>query len=335
MYSQAPKKHLVFSTAYDPSTDQVLDWMAAMGGQFIRKNTNDQYIEREDTVLPVSAQAEDRRYASIWFRKISGLPRQDWLSGVHLSEAAEAFQANLPYFNQYVERERKTFYDFYYQSFQAGRILSPYEAIRLNKLVVLNLAASIGLDVPKTLITKRRKILERFRAECPEGVINKSISEHLFFDGPAPDIKRYANYTEEITDGMIRTMPETFDLSLFQEKLDKDFEIRTFYLEGRCHSMAIFSQDNERTSLDFRRYDKSNPNRLANFSLPGAHEALIARLMGLLGLNTGSLDLIQTRNGRMAFLEVNPAGQFGMVSVPCNYGLEKQIASYLINGNES
>ena len=30
------------------------------------------------------------------------------------------------------------------------------------------------------------------------------------------------------------------------------------------------------------------------------------------------------------FLEVNPVGQFGMVSLPCNYQLEKRIAQYLI-----
>jgi D-alanine-D-alanine ligase-like ATP-grasp enzyme len=49
-----------------------------------------------------------------------------------------------------------------------------------------------------------------------------------------------------------------------------------------------------------------------------------------LPLTTGSLDFIRTPGGRHVFLEVNPAGQFAMVSLPCNYRLEKRVAEYLI-----
>jgi hypothetical protein len=36
-------------------------------------------------------------------------------------------------------------------------------------------------------------------------------------------------------------------------------------------------------------------------------------------------------NKELVFLEINPVGQFGMVSHPCNYYLEKRIAQNLIN----
>jgi hypothetical protein len=39
---------------------------------------------------------------------------------------------------------------------------------------------------------------------------------------------------------------------------------------------------------------------------------------------------LQTPDGREVFLEVNPVGQFGMVSAPCNYHLEKKVAELLI-----
>jgi hypothetical protein len=35
------------------------------------------------------------------------------------------------------------------------------------------------------------------------------------------------------------------------------------------------------------------------------------------------------------FLEVNPTGQYGMVSDPCNYYLDKKIAEYLIDYDEN
>jgi hypothetical protein len=49
-----------------------------------------------------------------------------------------------------------------------------------------------------------------------------------------------------------------------------------------------------------------------------------------LRLETGSIDLIHTPDGRDVFLEVNPVGQFGMVSIPCNYGLERKVADLLM-----
>jgi D-alanine-D-alanine ligase-like ATP-grasp enzyme len=52
--------------------------------------------------------------------------------------------------------------------------------------------------------------------------------------------------------------------------------------------------------------------------------------MQKLKLNTGSIDMIYTNDSKFIFLEVNPVGQFGMVSKPCNYNLEKKIALNII-----
>jgi hypothetical protein len=53
-----------------------------------------------------------------------------------------------------------------------------------------------------------------------------------------------------------------------------------------------------------------------------------------MNLNTGSIDLICTKSGEYVFLEVNPVGQFSMVSFPCNYYLEEKIADLLIQKDE-
>ena len=51
--------------------------------------------------------------------------------------------------------------------------------------------------------------------------------------------------------------------------------------------------------------------------------------MNLIGLNTGSIDMILTPEGDYYFLEVNPVGQFGMISHPCNFYLEEKVANFL------
>jgi hypothetical protein len=53
--------------------------------------------------------------------------------------------------------------------------------------------------------------------------------------------------------------------------------------------------------------------------------------MKQLNLNTGSIDMAVNTENEYVFFEVNPIGQYGMTSVPCNYNLDKKIAEYLIN----
>ena len=94
--------------------------------------------------------------------------------------------------------------------------------------------------------------------------------------------------------------------------------------------MVIFSQNTEGTKTDFRNYNLSKPNRKMRYALPKEIENKIGKLMDSLNLNCGSIDIIYTTKKEYVFLEVNPVGQFGMVSTPCNYALEKQIAKTLI-----
>ena len=98
--------------------------------------------------------------------------------------------------------------------------------------------------------------------------------------------------------------------------------------------MAIFSQNNEKTKIDFRNYDRDLPNRTEPYTLPFDVEEKICKMMNALKLNTGSLDLIKSRNNEFVFLEVNPSGQFGMTAFPCNYPLHKEVSDYLIKENE-
>jgi len=111
----------------------------------------------------------------------------------------------------------------------------------------------------------------------------------------------------------------------------KRMDVRVFFLEGRCYAMAIFSQRDEQTRVDFRRYNYIKPNRTVPLRLRPDLEAKITRLFASLKLNTGSVDFIVDQQGRFFFLEINPVGQFSMVSVPCNYFLERQAALTLRN----
>jgi len=191
---------------------------------------------------------------------------------------------------------------------------------------VLRRAAREGIATPATLVTTEREALRRF---CEEhgAVITKPIGEVEAFI--AGEVSHFL-YTTPLGPAEIAALPERFAPSLFQEQIAKAYELRVFYLDGEFHAMAIFSQNDPQTRADFRQYNRERPNRNVPYRLrPDLTERLLGLMAGL-ELETGSLDLLVTPDGREVFLEINPVGQLGMVSHPCNYQLERRIAQLLL-----
>lgn len=187
----------------------------------------------------------------------------------------------------------------------------------INKLWVLEQAQKYGLDVPPYFLADNTDDV------CLNKTIMKTIGENPRMENIIKDHSgmMYTSIVEK---------PEStaFFTTFFQEKIEKQFEIRSFYLNGKIWSTAIFSQNDEQTKIDFRKYNAKKPNRNVPYNLPKDIEEKVRQLMLSLDLNCGSLDFIKSRN-KHYFLEVNAVGQFLGLSVKCNYSLEKEIAEYL------
>lgn len=72
-------------------------------------------------------------------------------------------------------------------------------------------------------------------------------------------------------------------------------------MDGVFHSMAMFTQRNQKTTIDYRNYDFEYPARRVPYDLPKSIEKKIDALMRELGLNTGSIDMIYTVNNEYVF----------------------------------
>jgi len=140
----------------------------------------------------------------------------------------------------------------------------------------------------------------------------------------------YYSNTTLITPETIAKFASTFPPTLFQECLNKKYELRIFYLDGVCYSSAIFSQNDPQTRIDFRNYNRETPNRVCPYQLPKKIEKRIRKLMNHYSMRSGSIDMVVEKTKGFVFLEVNPVGQFKQVSHPCNYRLEKRIAQSLM-----
>lgn len=321
---------LIFSNNDDHSTNDVIDWLLSWNAPFERAN--------EDTRVDLLAYSIDDkgvRYrirvnervldssdiTAIWFRR-GGL----WLHAeqVTLPPEHEAFSA---FINDQLAEDTHSVRQALL-SHQRGLSLNSEALANVNKLEVLSQAAAVGLKVPCTLVTSCRSEALKFARQYGS-VANKNISPGVI---PARGAFRAEGCTVRLQARDMEDLPDSFGPFLFQQYLEKYVELRIFYLDGECFASAIFSQQDERTQVDFRNYNYETPNRTPPFLLPLGVQDKVRALMRLLGLNCGSIDMILTPSLEYFFLEVNPVGLFWQVSHPCNYGLEKQIALWLTHG---
>lgn len=323
---------LILSINGDTSTNDVIDWLEHFGTSYFRLNDEDLYekyqvsfsINQKCKVEFYINDGENKRLfhsdeiTKVWFRKFGFF--KNFTNFHYVSEKlGHGFSGQL-------EKEFHSVVHLLYQSLDDRKWLTHYRTLNLNKLWVLSVAKNCGLMIPESICTNNS---EFFLSSMlfDKKLITKSIRDGDFIKF---EESMLGMYTVEIP---IKSpdFPRYFSFSLVQNKIEKAFEIRTFYLEGNFYSMVILSQKDPKTRTDFRKYNYHKPNRWLPFRLPSNIEKKIDALMRRLNLNTGSIDLICTPEGNYVFLEVNPTGQFSMVSKVCNYPIERDIAKYLIN----
>lgn len=71
--------------------------------------------------------------------------------------------------------------------------------------------------------------------------------------------------------------------------------------------------------VDFRNYNLKKVKGNVPYQLPLNIQLSLKKLVKELNLKTCSIDMLVSKDEEYYSLEVNPVGQFGMVSKPCNY----------------
>ena len=191
----------------------------------------------------------------------------------------------------------------------------------------LNIASSLGIKVPKTLISNSPEVVEKFRAEC-----GQIIAKPLF----AGDI-RYENATSVVFTTLIThkdlSAEENIRLAptIFQEYVSKDLELRVTVIGTKVLAASINSQEVSDAIHDWR---KASPNSLCfrPYNLPPFMSDKCAKLVAALGLTFGTIDMVKTPEGKYVFLELNPNGQWGWLETSTGEPYTTTIATLLERG---
>lgn len=327
---------LIFTIQYDFSSTSIVQLLTLMGQKVVRINADDSVHKFEKIGIDGSIYFKNTvtnesinlsKVKSCWWRR-TGISQSHFFNGekefnIHQSELTFLREKKIDYFfDEFISLKEYIFNSLY----QTTPINLGKPLFNLNRLSVLDIARRNNLKVPNYEVITNGEQLIATRQSLGKSV-TKAISNGVQWES---EDSRFYTYTELIEEHFYeKNLNSTYFPSLITGLIEKELEIRTFYIDGSFFSMAIFSQSDKKTSIDFRKYTN---NRNEPFNLPENIQENLKNIFAELQLNCGSVDLILDKNGDYIFLEINPVGQYAMTSLPCNYNLDRKIANYLLNG---
>ncbi len=183
-----------------------------------------------------------------------------------------------------------------------------------------------GIKVPQTILTNNPGEFKKFYAGLPKvsfkllkaPIVQKNNGEYL------------TCYNNIVTDEqakkaeLIKNNP-----SLFQEYIEKEYELRITSLENKVVAIKIDSQNSELSKVDFRRYDFKKVT-YEQIDIPNNVKKFCTDMMKHYGLLFGEFDFIKNKKGEYVFLEINPNGQWLWLELKSGYKLTKDVAENLL-----
>ncbi|WP_143304570.1 MvdC/MvdD family ATP grasp protein [Chitinophaga vietnamensis] len=320
---------LIITNQYEPTTDYVIDWLIEKKADFYRINSedmtqqtaiNDFSLSDDNTIELAGKKLYLPDIHVVWYRRW-----YDYRNTITRAVDKYHRQAIIE------SREEATQVSYYlFKLLRHKKWLSdPFQNQSHNKLHTLKLAKQVGLTVPDTLVTNSKARLRAFYEKHQGGIITKPVSDPYVFISDNGD--NYKSFTEKITSGFIDALEDQFFLSQFQSYVKGKYELRIFYLDGQFYPTAIIHSGTTDIKLSVS-YQVSRINMIA-YCLPEDIIAKLQRLMNVLGLNTASIDMLETEDGHITFLEVNPVGQFMGYATHNNYQIDEKIAEWLVKND--
>ena len=204
---------------------------------------------------------------------------------------------------------------------------APYIRHAENKQLQLRVAAELGLETPRTLITNDPGSVRDFMRACQGRVITKMLSSFAIYE----DGQEKVVFTNPVSPADLENLEGlSFCPMTFQEMVPKALELRVTMVGDRVFAASIDSQSSDRAAHDWRRDGLGMIDDWKEYELPEDVTGRLLRLMDYFGLNYGAADIIVTPEGRHVFLEVNPAGEFFWLERAPGLAISKAIADVLL-----
>lgn len=313
----------IVSTIADAATDDVVQKLTNLGVPHKRLNTEQYPFSSTLTVDPaktfqdgwiVLSGEEMPTPSSIWYRRLRTPSKPQGMDeGVYtfcLQENRAALMGGILGF--------------------AGRWMSHPAAVwqAEYKPFQLSLAAQVGLQIPRTVVTNDPIVIRRAFTEFQEMIVKPARSGYLTHNG-----QEFAIFTSRVLQEHLDELESTaWSPAIYQARIPKQVDLRITIVGRKLFAAAIDSQSDPAASLDWRQTrNPLLPHR--PIALPVDIVEKLLSMMDSLRLTFGAIDMVLTPSGEYVFLEVNPNGQWLWIDDMLGCGISDAVASWLAGGS--
>ena len=199
------------------------------------------------------------------------------------------------------------------------------------KMLQLLVARSVGLSTPPTIITNSIQNALEFAESVKWDIAIKSLGAVTVTSHRGDSETQYGMFTRRIGKEELITLQDKIPYmpTLFQQYIDKEYELRVTCVGEQIFPCRIYSQNKEVTSEDYRFDTRNLQHELC--AIPEIAHKLLA-YMKAFKLNFGCFDIIFSKSGEFIFLECNPNGQWLWIEQLTGAPISKAVADMLISG---
>jgi glutathione synthase/RimK-type ligase-like ATP-grasp enzyme len=205
-----------------------------------------------------------------------------------------------------------------------------YLMLANNKIDQLRKAVEIGFNIPDTCISTDHNTIKKFYDDFNGDIIIKAV-KHGFYKGKssvkiAPTQKVRKEFIDK--NNQYAKVP-----AMFQERIEKEYDIRVTVIGKDIYATAIHSQDYEETKVDWSAMDIREDINLihSRHELPERLNQKCLDITNKFNLNFSAIDLIYSKDKKYYFLEMNPNGQWGWIEDKVGFPIRDSIIDYLVN----
>ena len=278
-----------------PETIKINEQVSKSGSSVIVETENEQFDTQEIDV--------------VWYRKI-------WTPVIKSPMEEQYLNASI--------KESIAVRTALFQSMDGVPWLDPIPQVTKasDKFYQLRLAQSVGLSIPKTIISNDAKAVKSFYQNLKGGMICKlHTALSLSMEGGGFSMQTTQIQEEDLDDlDMLSVCP-----MIFQELVPKAYELRIAYIDQQCFAGKIQGAN----AIDWR-HSKSEKFSWQPYEINQNLQQQLIALMQKLELSFGAIDLIVQPDGTYIFLEVNPVGEWGMLEKELDLPISQAIATGLI-----
>ncbi len=190
----------------------------------------------------------------------------------------------------------------------------------------LRAARTAGLAVPRTLVTNDPARVRAFRRELSGEMVTKMLTPL----SQSMQGRGFFVHTSLVRDEDLDDLDALCLCPMvFQERVAKRVELRAIFVAGALFTGAIDATRSAGAQVDWRL---AKPGEVSwqRGEVPDEVADKLRAMMRALGLTYGAVDLIVTPEGEHVFLEVNPAGEWGMIERDLGLPIGDAIAGALL-----